>query len=376
MEKKYYDIIVSLIKQNDKYSGCEPILDDIVQDVYDHSKVVLGSVTNEDVIAAYLNKVVATSLITVPKKLNFNTKNKHRVISNVEAITKVSLQPKPVVNEIPEIVLETPKEETIIQPELSFEKDLVINSDTEFEETTEEIESFDLQEEVIEEQEELAYEIESEPEIEEEEEEESLFLETNPPVEVFEEETYEEINEIQEQEENILEPIAEFSEAIEPDVDKTLVDNMINGVSFQDNEDTKSFELLEEPSDTLIEEQEDILTEELAESPFIEETPDFDLKEDTEEVEILNEYESTSETYNIPDFNCFSYEPEIQEFDVEGICNDLQQLDSKHPEKKLLQVCKLKYEENLSVAEIAEKLDFSEETVLDILNDIIELVKD
>ncbi len=67
MEKKYYDIIVSLIKQNDKYSGCEPILDDIVQDVYDHSKVVLGSVTNEDVIAAYLNKVVATSLITVPK---------------------------------------------------------------------------------------------------------------------------------------------------------------------------------------------------------------------------------------------------------------------------------------------------------------------
>ena len=72
----------------------------------------------------------------------------------------------------------------------------------------------------------------------------------------------------------------------------------------------------------------------------------------------------------------FSYEPEIQEFDVEGICNDLQQLDSKHPEKKLLQVCKLKYEENLSVAEIAEKLDFSEETVLDILNDIIELVKD
>ncbi len=373
MEKKYYDIIVSLIKQNDKYSGCEPILDDIVQDVYDHSKVVLGSVTNEDVIAAYLNKVVATSLITVPKKLNFNTKNKHRVISNVEAITKVSLQPKPVVNEIPEIVLETPKEETIIQPELSFEKDLVINSDTEFEETTEEIESFDLQEEVIEEQEELAYEIESEPEIEEEE---SLFLETNPPVEVFEEETYEEINEIQEQEENILEPIAEFSEAIEPDVDKTLVDNMINGVSFQDNEDTKSFELLEEPSDTLIEEQEDILTEELAESPFIEETPDFDLKEDTEEVEILNEYESTSETYNIPDFNCFSYEPEIQEFDVEGICNDLQQLDSKHPEKKLLQVCKLKYEENLSVAEIAEKLDFSEETVLDILNDIIELVKD
>ncbi len=68
----------------------------------------------------------------------------------------------------------------------------------------------------------------------------------------LEEETYEEINEIQEQEENILEPIAEFSEAIEPDVDKTLVDNMINGVSFQDNEDTKSFELLEEPSDTLL----------------------------------------------------------------------------------------------------------------------------
>ena len=75
MEKnKYYDLIVELIKENQKFPGHEDILDAIAEDVYNHAKVVLNSVTNEDVISAYLEKVISTSIITVSKKLNKNTR--------------------------------------------------------------------------------------------------------------------------------------------------------------------------------------------------------------------------------------------------------------------------------------------------------------
>ena len=180
-------------------------------------------------------------------------------------------------------------------------------------------------------------------------------------------------------------------EIIEPDVDMTLVDNMINGVSVAT--ETNEYELIEEPSET--EEEEEI--EEVIETPSLLEEDSFSLdlaednellEEDTEETVLiepedepaLNEVdeveEEVVESYNIPDFSCFDFEPEHPEFDAEEICADLQELDSKYPEKKVLQICKLKYEEKRSVSEIAELLEVSEETVLDVLNDIIELVKD
>ena len=83
MEKtnKYYKIIENLVKQNNKFEGYESILDDIIDDVYSHSEVVLNSISNEDVIKAYLNKVVSTSIITVPKKLNFHKELSHAVIN-------------------------------------------------------------------------------------------------------------------------------------------------------------------------------------------------------------------------------------------------------------------------------------------------------
>ena len=76
MEKnnKYYDLIIKLIKENKKFAGNESILEDIADDVYNHAKVVLNSVTNEDVVSAYLEKVISTSIITVAKKLNHNSR--------------------------------------------------------------------------------------------------------------------------------------------------------------------------------------------------------------------------------------------------------------------------------------------------------------
>ena len=83
MERKYYDLIISLIKKHKKYSGLEAILEDIANDVYEHSKVVLESVNSEDVIIAYLNKIISTSIVTVPKKMNFNIRVRHRDVSAI-----------------------------------------------------------------------------------------------------------------------------------------------------------------------------------------------------------------------------------------------------------------------------------------------------
>ena len=92
MENKYNNLIFELIKQHPRYNGYESILQDIYEDVYEHSKVILTSVTNDDVIVSYLKKVINTSIITVPKKLNFNTRVRHRVITPVAQIVKQEIQ--------------------------------------------------------------------------------------------------------------------------------------------------------------------------------------------------------------------------------------------------------------------------------------------
>ena len=72
-ENKHYHLIESIVKEHKKYPGLESILDDIIDDVYSHSEVILNTVTNESVVNAYLEKVVSTSIITVPKKLGIKT---------------------------------------------------------------------------------------------------------------------------------------------------------------------------------------------------------------------------------------------------------------------------------------------------------------
>ena len=75
-ENKHYHLIESIVKEHKKYPGLESILDDIIDDVYSHSEVILNSVTNESVVRAYLEKVVSTSLITVSKRLGYRSNNK------------------------------------------------------------------------------------------------------------------------------------------------------------------------------------------------------------------------------------------------------------------------------------------------------------
>ena len=83
MEKtnKYYGIIENLVRNHKKFQGLEAILDDIIDDVYAHSEVIINSISNDSVIQAYLEKVVSTSIITVPKKMGFHSEIKHRVVT-------------------------------------------------------------------------------------------------------------------------------------------------------------------------------------------------------------------------------------------------------------------------------------------------------
>ena len=92
MEKtnKYYSVIENLVKQNRKFQGLEAILDDIIDDVYSHSEVIINSINNDSVVQSYLEKVVSTSIITVPKKMGFHPEIKHRTIDAQQVLEKVA----------------------------------------------------------------------------------------------------------------------------------------------------------------------------------------------------------------------------------------------------------------------------------------------
>ena len=83
MEKtnKSSGIIENLVSNHKQFQGLEAILDDIIEDVYAHSEVIINSISNDSVIQAYLEKVVSTSIITVPKKMGFHSEIKHRIVT-------------------------------------------------------------------------------------------------------------------------------------------------------------------------------------------------------------------------------------------------------------------------------------------------------
>ncbi len=139
MEKtnKYYGVIENLVKQNRKYSGLEAILDDIIDDVYSHSEVIINSISNDSVIQSYLEKVVATSIITVPKKMGFHSEVKHRTITATQVLDNIAHKQEEKVNNAlvdkmintisvekePTINLETTEPvETVQEPQVAFEE--------------------------------------------------------------------------------------------------------------------------------------------------------------------------------------------------------------------------------------------------------------
>ena len=94
MEKtnKYYGIIENIVKKHSKFPGNESLLEEIIDDVYTHSEVIINSINNESVINAYLEKVVSTSMITVPKKHNIKPVRKTQDI-NISAVRQTGYKP-------------------------------------------------------------------------------------------------------------------------------------------------------------------------------------------------------------------------------------------------------------------------------------------
>lgn len=394
--EKYYDLIISLIKENKKYPECEGIIDEIVSDVYEHAKVVLTTVTDENVVESYLGKIVSTSMITVPRKLGI--KSAHQKSETSERILEVMRKAE----EKQEMKEDFTESDLNLETEDNFEHDLIIdNSKPDFGETEQE-ENDSITEDELEEslnlEEDREASVESAEGVEEEEE-----VSAEPAEEKLEIEETEELD-------NTDEKV--------PDVDKNLVDKMINGISQEDNleideniipenEDTdigdyvvQTFDEADSEDNLLDLQEEDAMIDNLTdEEPEIitKETPDFaeelpetatdeiqDIAEIPEDsVETLEAEPETDETakdeesevfiYNRFDFTPQKNEPEYDSDEIIKRVNDIQ---SKYKEKPVIEIFRLKYKENLSIDEISEKLGISDEDILEVLNEFIYIVKD
>lgn len=400
MEKKYYDLIISLIKNHRKYNGYEAILEDIANDVFEHAKVVLSSVDNEEVVTAYLNKVVTTSIITVPKKLNFNRQTTPRIVPDI-------------LEQVNEIDTSSSNCEIIVDEE---HESLSINENCELKEQELILDEVKTQQDI-------------ELELEEEEEEEPSDIIQNTFVQ---DEIADKITNSDTEIEQVSEEPSEPLNTELQDVDVSLVDKMINGINddsitneanesyVEDNEYENINEI--EVQDDSIEDtnlnilESDIQSEENIDNRNFEleltsdnefnneldlsgEGESLELKEESAIPEFLPEEESadTIETvendipleenlsdnnnvtdFIVPSFDCFEYNPQNikDDIDVETIISTIDKLDKKYPEYQILNICQLKYEQNLSIAQIAEQTGFTEENVLDVLNQIVDAIKD
>ena len=229
--EKYYDLIVSLIKANRKYPGCEALLDEIVKDVYAHAEVVLNTVTNESVISSYLSKIVTTSMITVPRRLGIQVQ-RPRAAETVQVQPAVVEQTPVEEDELANVQEDEIQEEIIEEPEALVEATL--DEAEENAELIEDFEELDLDETVVED--------DSEAEDEEEPlEEDEIPAEEDVLQEADDENELDESDEVLEEVEEIVQP-----------VDKTLVDKMINGVSNEPASEIE--ELIENDDDELLSE--------------------------------------------------------------------------------------------------------------------------
>lgn len=417
MEKNYNDLIVELVKKHHKYPEYESILDDIVADVKEHSRVVLETIDNFDVIEAYLTKIVSTSMVTVPKRLNMKTRK------------SVSYE-LPVVEKIEDVFTDLEKHESCTDLDSEPVEEIVsveivdVNS-ADDENCLESISGEEFKDEIF---------ITNDPASEELkveflESDEAGVLESTS-LQVEENDEHLDVNiESPLEAEDLNESTFEQSQQ----VDLSLVDKMINGVtvdskiiSEQDNcEADDNLEEIELEYDSLDElelvdevipeqesleeleviEEDDLEQETLNEFENIEEADVLtDLDSVQEEVEglsigdveglpendVLQEDESILEdestvlveenVVNDIDFSnkyqAFAYEPKLKEFDSDMICSDLKEVDSKYSEFNILKVCELKFYQKKTIQEISEILNVSKDSVIEALNIVVDIVKD
>lgn len=129
---KYYGLIENLVKQHRKFPGYEAIIEDIIDDVYSHSEVIISSIDNESVIESYLQKVISTSIITVPKRLKFPSPESRKVVSATPELNIPSYAedikipepqaPEPIVEEKP-VLEETAADISTVEEDIVLEEE-------------------------------------------------------------------------------------------------------------------------------------------------------------------------------------------------------------------------------------------------------------
>ena len=418
--ENYKDLIVSLIKANRKYPGCEEILDDIVADVYQHAEVVLNTVQNESVITSYLNKIVMTSIITVSRKMGIQSTR-----SSVAAAIPIVQTP----------VITTPKnnekEPELEAPELNLAYNAVsddlelLNDDTELEEISEESDfsnkyadnesqdTEEIEENLFEENLELKDELEDEldePVMDVDKTlvdkmingitptEEIIDVDSDVDEEILAELPSDDISPLENnefEESEVLEPI-EDSSILEETTPEISEDETLEEALPMENPDDET-EDLSEITDISKEElpKEEVLEELSFDNTLDDLSEPFDLNvneqeaslviDDESEVlpeitesspEIGNKDEAQDVEFKQPSYACFEYNPEQIEIEKDEIIKQIQNIQENYPETDVLEIFKLKYQENLSVDEIAEELNVDDSAILGILNELVYIVKD
>ncbi len=417
MEKtnKYYNIIANLVKQHKKYPGNEAILDDIIDDVYSHSEVIINSINNDSVIIAYLEKVISTSIITVPKKMGFHKDIPHKIIS-AEPVNEAPAVNKALVDQMINssekgnvsenntnnlTYTDTTFSDALSHIGLNEEGETVSEASQNTVSAFEEESTDSL---TIETDREYTYNIEDLPI-----DTESDSLETSndmPPLQIdnFEEfsdneETldiieeqpdnftaFEENNDILETQENeivdaqtdnfaVLEEnndILETQDVIEP----LLEDNNLDLSSTLDisaeNNEIEELQLSGETEDLVVinpdSEQDFNMTASSDLTEFTEDLPLEDEKNVSDNIE--------THSYRNLDYSKFSYTPQNldEDFDIEKLVSELQDLNNKKPELNILKIYNLKYKENRSVADIASLLGMSKDNIVEALSEIVAII--
>ena len=353
MENKYYELIVECIKSHRKFAGLEDILDDIVSDVYEHVNHALTTITDESIINSYIQKVVSTSIITVPKKLGIKNRTPKKSINDILPVKETNVAVEECLVETTEDFVDDDTGEDV------FEE--IVNT-----EIVDEEEVFD----------DLKFESEETSTSEEE-----VLPNENSANSVVDDEISDFVDIIEEPE-----FVEDFQ--VSEDVHKGFVEKMINGVAQEVIPDDSENELNLNDIDSNEDSFDDLLVLDDVDDVVVTEEDSLELIEDFDaEVEISTDNEDAfvveaEAIQNIdtefvkPSYVCFHYEPsQNYDIDVVDLSSDINELNEKYPDLQIKTIMDLKYNKKMTIEQIVNELGVTKEVVIEALCELADVIR-
>ena len=393
---KYYNIIKDIVVNNKKYEGLDDILDNIIDDVYLHSQAIINSITNDSIILAYLEKVVATSIITVPKKFGYKSNTQRKTSISEQEIFE-QIKKETIANDNVE------KNEKLTDTQLLYVDNMINSSNdvkiSNYDEniientTTNEIsnefnEPDNVEELIIDSAEEIS---ENVPEIISEDNNDNIHLDISEPDDSSEN-TFDlienETSTIEEDVDSIQDNLSETATlALEDSAEQNL---QINDENISDDSSQNTSELIESNDLSNLEldsmfDNEDIVSDignDLLNNEGFDELVDYEESNviDTETVsQNINQEASVQQNNNVTktDYSVFSVDVSENtdiSYDIDAIKNTIEEINKNNPDLKIYDIYHLKFKENLNITEIANKLDLNNDIVIDALNQLVDLI--